>query len=237
MWLLLSVVAAAAAVLSFAALRDLALMCGFDETLAPLLPVVVDAGAAAGCLIWLTPSSADRPRVFARSLTFVLLASSVAGNAIVHGLSAYHLAPPWWLVVAVSGIAPAVLGAIVHLAVLVGRDVSMSDTKSQGGRPAGKEQGERTGAGSGALLPSSPSSPPKTTTGAAAPASVPVVPKPVSVAQGSDTSAEEKARELLAANPTIGRRALSQQSGLSEYLARKLLDDRPRNGHKVLEDA
>jgi hypothetical protein len=49
----------------------------------------------------------------------VLLASSVAGNAVVHGLAAYRLAAPWWLVVAVSAVAPAVLGAVVHLAVLV----------------------------------------------------------------------------------------------------------------------
>ena len=48
---LLLVVAAAAAVLSFAALRDLALLCGFAPTLAWLLPVVVDAGAAAGSLV------------------------------------------------------------------------------------------------------------------------------------------------------------------------------------------
>ena len=39
---LLAVVAAAAAVLSFSALRDLALLCGFAPELAWLLPVVVD---------------------------------------------------------------------------------------------------------------------------------------------------------------------------------------------------
>jgi hypothetical protein len=120
MWGLLVVVAAAAAVLSFSALNDLAILCGFHEHLAWLLPVVVDAGAGAGCLVWL----AHRPgagRQFARTLTWVLLTSSVAGNAVVHGLSAYGLAAPWWLVVMVSAIAPAVLGAIVHLSVLVGR--------------------------------------------------------------------------------------------------------------------
>lgn len=127
MWALLGVVALAAAVLSFSALRDLAILCGFAERLAWLLPVVVDAGAGAGCLIWLGTGSVERALRFARALTWVLLASSVAGNAVVHGLSAYGLRPPWWLVVIVSAIAPAVLGAIVHLAVLVGRDVGMSD--------------------------------------------------------------------------------------------------------------
>ena len=55
---LLAVVAAAAAVLSFAALRDLALLCGFSPWLAWLLPVVIDAGAAAGSLAWLRSAPA-----------------------------------------------------------------------------------------------------------------------------------------------------------------------------------
>lgn len=119
MWILLAVVACAAAVLSFSALRDLATLCGFSARLAWLLPVVIDAGAAAGCLIWL--SEHDGSRRFSRTLTWLLLASSVAGNAVVHGLTAYGLRPAWWLVVLVSAVAPAVLGAVVHLAVLVGR--------------------------------------------------------------------------------------------------------------------
>lgn len=120
MWVLLVAVGAAAAILSFSALKDLAVLCGFHPNLAWLLPLVVDAGAGAGCLVWLGghPGAGRR---FARALTWTLLASSVAGNAVVHGLTAYGRAAPWWLVVAVSAIAPAVLGAVVHLAVLVGR--------------------------------------------------------------------------------------------------------------------
>jgi hypothetical protein len=122
MWVLLAVVACAAAVLSFSALRDLATLCGLSTRLAWLLPVVIDAGAAAGCLIWL--GEHDGGRRFSRSLTWLLLGSSVAGNAVVHGLTAYGLRPGWWLVVLVSAVAPAVLGAVVHLAVLVGRPAS-----------------------------------------------------------------------------------------------------------------
>jgi hypothetical protein len=118
---LLLVVAAAAAVLSFAALRDLALLCGFAPTLAWLLPVVVDAGAAAGSLVWLGGWAAGPARRFARALALALLGSSVAANALGHGLAAFRLAPAWWVVVIVSAVAPAVLGAVVHLAVLVGR--------------------------------------------------------------------------------------------------------------------
>jgi hypothetical protein len=57
----------------------------------------------------------------ARGLALGLLGLSVAANALGHGLAAFALAPPWWVVVTVSVIAPAVLGAVVHLAVLVGR--------------------------------------------------------------------------------------------------------------------
>lgn len=121
LYALLLVVAGAAAVLSFAALRDLALICGFAPWLAWLLPVVVDAGAAAGSLVWLGGPTAASARRFARALALALLGLSVAANALGHGLAAFAISPPWWVVVAVSAIAPAVLGAVVHLAVLVGR--------------------------------------------------------------------------------------------------------------------
>ena len=121
LYLLLLVVAGAAAMLSFAALRDLALRCGFAPLLAWMLPVVVDAGAAAGSLVWLGERAGERARRFARRLALGLLGLSVAANALGHGLAAFVLLPPWWVVVVLSGIAPAVLGAMVHLAVLVGR--------------------------------------------------------------------------------------------------------------------
>ena len=119
LYLLLGIVAVAAAALSFDALHGLALRCGFTKWLAPLLPVVVDAGAGAGAVAWLR----GRPgpgRAFGRWLALALLAASVAGNALSHALAAYSLRPHWGVVVAVSATAPAVLGAVVHLAVLVG---------------------------------------------------------------------------------------------------------------------
>jgi hypothetical protein len=121
LWLLLTVVAGAAAVLSFSSLTELAALCGYTHALAPLFPITVDAGTAAGCLAWLsTPSdiSGQLPRRFARTLTLVLLTASVAGNALVHYLVATSEKPSWWLVVAVSAVAPAVLGTVVHLAVV-----------------------------------------------------------------------------------------------------------------------
>ncbi len=121
---LLTVVAAAAAVLSFSALRDLAVLCGFAPQLAWLLPVVVDAGAAAGSLAWLG-SATPTARVYGRALALTLLTLSVGGNALGHGLAAYGLAPHWLVVVAVAAVPPAVLGALVHLVVLAVRQPAM----------------------------------------------------------------------------------------------------------------
>jgi hypothetical protein len=205
-WLLLVVVAAAAAVLSFDALRSLALLCGFTAELAWLLPVVVDAGAGVGCLVWLgrnTPTDAAR---FARALTWSLLAGSVAGNAVVHGLSAYALPAPWWLVVAVSAIPPAVLGASVHLAVLVGRRVVSAP---------GDEPGEDEQAG---YLPAGLDDHGVSRRWDDAP---PVGDEP----GGAALVDVERAGELIAAG--VGRRRLARELNISEHTARQLL---ARNG-------
>lgn len=141
LYLLLSVVAAAAAVLSFAALRDLAIVCGFDARLAWLLPIVIDAGAAAGSLAWLG-SAAPRARSYARVLALVLLASTVGGNALGHGLAAYSARPHWGVVVAVSAVAPAVLGALVHLVVLAVRPAAEPEQAGAGDKAPPAEPGE-----------------------------------------------------------------------------------------------
>jgi hypothetical protein len=95
LYALLGVVATAAAALSFFALRDLALLCGFHPRMAPLLPIVVDAGAAAETLVWLARWAPVPARRFARVLALTLLGSSVAANALGHGLAAYGLRPHW----------------------------------------------------------------------------------------------------------------------------------------------
>jgi len=98
-------VAGAAAVLSFAALRDLAALCGFGPALAPLLPVTVDAGAAVASLVWLgrwTPGPARRFTPWAG--VDVARRVGVAGNALGHGLVAYSARPHWLVVVAVSAV-------------------------------------------------------------------------------------------------------------------------------------
>ena len=120
-WAGLAVVLIAAAVLSFDALRGLALAVLIPDRLAWLLPIAVDAGAAVSCATWLggrTPPEAAR---FAGRMTWALLAVTVAGNAGQLGMHAHAITPPWWVAVAVGTIPPAVVGAVVHLVVLLVR--------------------------------------------------------------------------------------------------------------------
>lgn len=199
---LLGIVAAAAAVLSFSALRDLALVCGFSPQLAWLLPVVVDAGAAAGSLVWLGGWSATTARRFARTLALTLLGLSVAANALGHGLAAFALAPAWWVVVIVSAIAPAVLGSVVHLAVLVGRTEEASDSEE----PIPYELTARAYA-AGALDEHG-----------------------VSRHWDDAPTREDRAAKLIANG--AGRRRLARELQITEYEARRLLDGaRPTTPH------
>lgn len=101
-------VLACAAVLSFSALYELAVLCGFHPMLAVLFPIMVDAGVAVALASW-------RSSAFARRLTIALLASTVVGNAVAHILVAYGLKPHWIVVVLVGGLAPAVLAATWRL--------------------------------------------------------------------------------------------------------------------------
>src|SRR5690606_35582071 len=91
----LGMVLTAAAVLSFAALRDLAIAVRIDERLAFLLPIAVDAGAAVSCTVWLSPSVRPDARRFACWLTWSLLTATVIGNAAQLGMHANGITPPW----------------------------------------------------------------------------------------------------------------------------------------------
>src|SRR5215210_1877121 len=66
---------------------------------------------------------------FARRLTWALLALTVAGNAAHQGLAAAGMVPPWWVAVLVGAIPPGVVGAVVHVAVLVGRGTDNSESE------------------------------------------------------------------------------------------------------------
>lgn len=103
-----AVVLACAAIISFSALYDLAILCGFRPLIAILFPVMVDAGAAVALAGWKTSP-------FARRVALALLFSTVAGNAVAHILVAYGWRPHWVVVVLVGGLAPAVLAATWQL--------------------------------------------------------------------------------------------------------------------------
>jgi hypothetical protein len=127
-WIGLSVVLAAAAVLSFSALAELAAMVGMSRTLAWLFPVCTDAGVAVSTAVWLSRRHNPDAQRFARRLTWALLALTVAGNATHQGLAAAGMIPPWWVAVLVGAIPPGVVGAVVHVAVLVGRGTDTSQS-------------------------------------------------------------------------------------------------------------
>lgn len=134
LYALLTVVAGSAAVLSFAGLTALARLCGFGS-LSPLLPLVIDAGAAAGTVTWLGARHAGVNRL-GRNLALVLLAASVAFNAISHALSAYQASAPWWLVVVVAAVSPAVLASVVHLTATLARQGLRSAPPKLVGEPS-----------------------------------------------------------------------------------------------------
>ena len=235
LYLLLTVVAGAAAMLSFAALRDLALLCGFGPRLAWLLPVVVDAGAAAGSLVWLGAGSAEPARRFARRLALGLLALSVAANALGHGLAAFVLLPPWWVVVILSGIAPAVLGAMVHLAVLVGR-------------PEGSERASATVDAAAQIPWTDPPVMPAASgfprcSGPPPDADTPRPLDPWTPGDGTADNAQDPTVAGAAADDTdrvaaliadgAGRRRLSRELGVTEHEARRLLAQARPTDHPI----
>jgi hypothetical protein len=109
-WIGLSVVLAAAAVLSFSALAELAALVGMSRRLAWLFPVCTDAGVAVSTAVWLSQRHNPDAERFAAGMV-----------------------PPWWVAVLVGAIPPGVVGAVVHVAVLVGRGTDTS--QSQPARP------------------------------------------------------------------------------------------------------
>nr|WP_062395519.1 DUF2637 domain-containing protein [Pseudonocardia sp. AL041005-10] len=203
LYTLLLVVAAAAAVLSFTTLRDLALLCGFSISTAWLLPLVVDVGAAAGTLTWLSGPGAARG--YGRALALTLLGLSVGGNALGHGLAAADARPHWGVVVLVSAVAPAVLGAVVHLSVLAGRT-----------DPAEHDQAEEPTEQARMKVVSEP---------VATVDPVPAVAATVGeLVEQRDGTGRDRVSVLLAEG--AGRRRLARELDITEHQARELIAER-----------
>lgn len=119
-WAGIGVVALSAAVMSFATLWRLAERANAPSQLAWLLPVAIDATIVLATAVWIAGQAGHRVTRYARGLALCALTLSVAGNAAEHGMTAYGLAAPWWVLVTVSAVPPAALGATVHLAALLG---------------------------------------------------------------------------------------------------------------------
>jgi hypothetical protein len=115
----LVIVTGCAIVLSFSGLYELAILCAFPWMLAALVPVLADAGAGLAADVWLDASVAKPVQRYACFIALSLISASVLGNATAHLLAFLGIAPPWWVVVLVGSLAPAVVAANLHLYALV----------------------------------------------------------------------------------------------------------------------
>ena len=120
------VVGLAAAVITFTTLRALAEACGITGDvlglpLPWLLPVCIDAAGIVATRVWLRGRGSDEAVRFARLLACTCIGLSIVANAGQHLLASQHLVPEWWVVVLVTSVPPAALGAVVHLGALLGR--------------------------------------------------------------------------------------------------------------------
>lgn len=216
-WLAMLLVLAAAAVLSFAALRDLAELCGVAPPLAWLLPISVDAGAAVSTRIWLSGRAVLAER-YSRNMTWSLLFATVAGNALHSGLIAADTRPAWWVAVLVGAVPPAIVGAVVHLAVLVGRPAGgeLSPTPSRFSAPGSVEIGQVVdGDHQNQAVPGgSPTDLERTDLD--------------DVGNVDDGHAPDRLAALIAEG--AGRRRVARELGVTEYQARELLASRNGGG-------
>ncbi|WP_433609537.1 DUF2637 domain-containing protein [Dactylosporangium sp. CA-139114] len=109
------IAATSAAVASFSGLRGLALLSGWPERLAVLLPVTIDAYAMTSARVWLAGLSPQRAIRFARANAIGAITASILGNAIYHAAAAGLIAISWPVVVVVGAVPAAVLGLTAHL--------------------------------------------------------------------------------------------------------------------------
>jgi len=106
----------AAAVASYSALWQLAVLCGWSHRTAFLFPLTIDAYAVAALRVWLSRStSASSARRRARRAAVGAIAASMAGNAVLHAALAGDIRVTWPVVVVVSAVPPVTLGLVSHL--------------------------------------------------------------------------------------------------------------------------
>lgn len=129
----LYVVGGAAAVMSFTALADLAWLLGVRAEIplpwvgvpplrvAWLLPLAVDVFAFTASRVWLQGRTNAEALAVAQRAAWAAIGTTVLGNGAHGYLVSVGTGQPWWWSVVVSAIPALALGALVHLAHLVGR--------------------------------------------------------------------------------------------------------------------
>lgn len=139
-WAGLAVVGAAAAIMSFTALADLAQLLGVRAALhAPwdppwgaslkvawLLPLTVDVFAAVATRVWLRQRTNAEALAYARRAAWAAIVATIVGNG-AHGALVATSDHPWQAAVLVSAVPAVALGGMVHLAHLVGRGPDPED--------------------------------------------------------------------------------------------------------------
>jgi hypothetical protein len=118
----MAVAAASAALASFSGLRGIAIIAGWPNRLAWLLPLTIDAHAMTSARVWLAASTcSSAAKKFARANALGAITASIAGNAAYHAVGAGLLTASWPIVVVVGAVPAAVLGLTAHLHALRSR--------------------------------------------------------------------------------------------------------------------
>lgn len=213
-WAGLAVVGVTALVWSFTALSDLARRCGVTAVIeigdvrAEVswgLPITVDVLALVATRVWLRGDAPDEAVRYARRAAWAAIVATVVGNGY-HGLLVGSFAFDALIVSAAPAV---VIGAIVHLAVLVGRPPKKEPADEQ---PPVLEQNSTDTA----TAPEPPPVAPPALRVAAARVTTPTVRAAV-----VDGDAERKARELAATG--VGRTRIKRETGVKDHVAQKIL--------------
>ena len=111
----LGIVAIAAAGTSFDALAGLAGLAGWARDVRPALPIIVDVLAAVSTRAWLSGTTAEEAKGFAKRAALASIAVSMIGNTLYHLIVSGALHPSVALVIGVAMVPPLGLAAAAHL--------------------------------------------------------------------------------------------------------------------------
>ncbi len=136
-YLLVIVVGATVLLVSAYYLLRLAVLVHMPGWLAWSLPVALDAGAAGATLCWVSARGATA-RAWGRALALGALVASLAGNALSHLIEADLIRVTPLLVILIGAVYPAMLWAMVHLALVLRAEHSAPGAEASGpvGEPA-----------------------------------------------------------------------------------------------------